>query len=105
MTVENLIAWLSRHPLALAGALPGVPDVFSAVLSVYALFFRNADLLGVIVLVHFLPIASMAATLILTSCAVRSLDEVPGFDRLSGDRDRLSGDRDRRSGTEGGLGP
>jgi len=61
-----------------------VPGMFAAVLSGYALFFRNENLLQVNLLVYFLPILTMIATLLLIRRAVRSFDLVPGFGRLSG---------------------
>ncbi|MCZ7647156.1 MAG: hypothetical protein M5U26_18195 [Planctomycetota bacterium] len=60
-----------------------VPGIFAAVVTGYMLFFRNADLTRVNVLVYFLPIASMVATIFLVNKAV-PLQRVPGFDRLSG---------------------
>jgi hypothetical protein len=74
--------WKYLHAACIYAAC--IPGMFSVVLTVYALFFRNLDLLGVNVLVYFLPIASMAATLLSTRRAVQSFDEVPGFGRLSG---------------------
>jgi hypothetical protein len=61
-----------------------IPGMFAVVLTVYALFFRNDSLLRVNVLVYFLPIVTMAATLLLTRRAVHTFDEVPGFGRLWG---------------------
>ncbi len=60
-----------------------VPGIFAAVVTGYMLFFQNADLMRVNVLVFFLPIASMVATLFLIHKAM-PLKVVPGFDRLSG---------------------
>ncbi len=74
--------WKYLHSLLVYIAC--VPGMFAVVLTVYALFFRNESLLRVNLLVYFLPIVSMAATLLLTRRAVRSFDEVPGFGRLWG---------------------
>jgi hypothetical protein len=60
-----------------------VPGLFAAVITAYSLFFRNENLLDVNLLVYFLPLASMIATLILIRRNV-SFNDVPGFDRLSG---------------------
>jgi hypothetical protein len=60
-----------------------VPGVGAAVVTGYTLFFTHENLLDKDVLVYFLPIVSMVATLVLVRRAV-PFDEVPGFDRLSG---------------------
>ena len=60
-----------------------VPGTCAAVLTAYAIFFRNDNLLDVNLLVYIVPIVSMTVTLILIRKNVR-FDEVPGFDRLSG---------------------
>ena len=92
-----LAAWLlgMMHPRGQGGLAPWkyfsavlvyltcVPGMFAAVVSAYSLFFSRANLLDANLLVYFLPIASMVATLILIRKSV-SFDEVPGFDRLSG---------------------
>jgi hypothetical protein len=60
-----------------------VPGMFAAVITAYALFFSRENLLDANLLVSFLPIASMVATLVVIRKNV-AFDEVPGFDRLSG---------------------
>jgi hypothetical protein len=60
-----------------------LPGTFAAVLTAYALFFRNENLLDVNLFLYVLPILSMVVTLILIRKNV-DFDDVPGFDRLSG---------------------
>jgi hypothetical protein len=60
-----------------------VPGMFAGVITAYALFFSGENLLVANLLVYFLPIASMVATLVLIRKNV-SFNDVPGFDRLSG---------------------
>lgn len=60
-----------------------VPGLFSSVLTAYALFFRNENLLDANLLVYLLPILSMLVTLVLVRRNV-GFEAVPGFDRLSG---------------------
>jgi len=60
-----------------------IPGTFAAVVTAYALFFRNENLLDVNLLVYLLPIATMIVTLVLIRQRV-DFDAVPGFDRLSG---------------------
>ena len=60
-----------------------VPGMFAGVITAYTLFFSNENLLDANLLVYFLPIAAMIATLVLIRKNV-SFDDVPGFDRLSG---------------------
>lgn len=60
-----------------------VPGMFAGVITAYTLFFSGENLLDANLLVYFLPIASMVATLVLMRKKV-SFDDVPGFDRLSG---------------------
>ena len=57
--------------------------MFASVLTAYALFFGHENLLGVNLLVYFLPIVSMVVTLVFIRKSV-PFDAVPGFDRLSG---------------------
>jgi len=61
-----------------------VPGLFAAMLTAYLLFFQNANLLKVNVLVFFLPVLSMVGTLLLVKSNVGSFAAVPGFGRLSG---------------------
>lgn len=60
-----------------------VPGMFAAVLTGYALFVTRENLLDANLVVYFLPILSMAATLVLIRRDV-PFDRVPGFDRLWG---------------------
>ena len=60
-----------------------VPGMFAGVITAYTLFFSGENLLDANLLVYFLPIVSMVATLVLIRKNV-SFDDVPGFDRLSG---------------------
>ena len=60
-----------------------VPGLFAGVITAYTLFFSRENLLDANLLVYFLPIASMVATLVLIRKNV-SFDDVTGFDRLSG---------------------
>lgn len=61
-----------------------VPGLFAAMLTAYLLFFQNANLLKVNVLVFFLPVISMAGTLLLIKTNVGSFAAIPGFGRLTG---------------------
>ncbi len=63
--------------------LSSVPGMFSLVLCAYALFILRASLLEVNIVVYFVPIISMIATIILIRKNV-DLNYVPGFDRLYG---------------------
>jgi len=92
-----LIAWVTGyfHDRGQGGAAPwkylyallvylvSLPGMFAAVLTGYALFFRNENLLDVNALVYVLPIVAMVLTLFLIRQNV-DFSEVPGFDRLSG---------------------
>ena len=60
-----------------------IPGTFAAVLTAYAMFFRNESLLDANLFIYFLPILSMIATLVAIRKRV-SFEDVPGFDRLSG---------------------
>jgi hypothetical protein len=60
-----------------------VPGMFAGVITAYTLFFSRENLLDANLLVYFLPIVSMVATLVLIRKNV-SFEDVPGFDRLSG---------------------
>ena len=60
-----------------------MPGILASVLTGYALFFRNDNLLDVNVLVYILPVVSMTITLFVIRNSV-DFDEIPGFDRLSG---------------------
>jgi hypothetical protein len=60
-----------------------VPGTGAAVLTAYTLFFSGENLLDLNLLVYLLPIAGMAAALLVISRNV-PFDAIPGFDRLSG---------------------
>lgn len=60
-----------------------IPGMFAAVLVAYALFFSRRNLLDVNVLVYFLPLFTMATTLLLIRRRV-AFDALPGFGRLWG---------------------
>ena len=60
-----------------------IPGMMAAALTGYGMFFLRADLRSVPILLYFLPIVSMASTWALMRRQV-DLDEVPGFERLSG---------------------
>jgi hypothetical protein len=72
-----------RYFYAVLVYLVCVPGIGAAVLTAYTLFFTRESLLDKDLLVHVLPIVSMAATLPLIRKGI-SFDDVPGFDRLSG---------------------
>ncbi|MBI3828465.1 MAG: hypothetical protein HY291_03055 [Planctomycetes bacterium] len=61
-----------------------VPGIFAAMLTAYRLLFLNTDLTKVNVLIYFLPIVSMLATLVLVKRNVGEFARVPGFGRLAG---------------------
>jgi len=97
MVVPPVVAWaagrlqkpgsagagLWKYLYAVLVYLVCVPGMFAGVLTAYTLFFSRENLLDVSLLVYFLPIVSMIATLALIRKSI-SFDEVPGFDRLSG---------------------
>lgn len=60
-----------------------IPGIFAAVLTAYSLFFVHENLLQANVLIYFLPIAAMLVTLVLIGKQA-SIQNLPGFDRLSG---------------------
>ena len=72
-----------RHIYAVLVYAVAFPGMAAAVVTAYMLFFSRENLLDANLLVHFGPIASMAATLLIIRKNV-SFDEVPGFHRLSG---------------------
>ena len=72
-----------RHLYAVLVYAVAFPGMGSAVVTAYMLFFSRENLLDANLLVHFGPIASMVATLLIMRKNV-SFDEVPGFHRLSG---------------------
>ncbi|MDO8541758.1 MAG: hypothetical protein Q7S40_15080 [Opitutaceae bacterium] len=92
-----VLAWLAGHShgkeqgrlapwkylYAVLVYLVCVPGMFAGVITAYTLFISGENLLDANLLVYFLPIASMVATLVLIRKNV-PFDDVPGFDRLSG---------------------
>ena len=60
-----------------------VPGMFSTVLVADAMLFTRESLLNVSLTVYFLPIITMAVTLLVMRRKV-NFDDVPGFDRLTG---------------------
>jgi len=95
--VPPVLAWLAgqTHGRGQGGVAPWkylysglvylvcVPGMFAGVITAYTLFFSHENLLDANLLVYFLPLAAMVATLVLIRKNV-SFAEVPGFDRLSG---------------------
>ncbi len=72
-----------KYGYAVLVYLAAVPGMFAAVLLAYSLFFTRRDLLSVNAIAYFLPLISMAITLVLIRRRV-SFDDVPGFGKLSG---------------------
>lgn len=60
-----------------------VPGVFAAVIVAYTMLFTRESLLKLDLVVTFLPIVSMIATLIVIARRI-DLDRLPGFDKLWG---------------------
>ncbi len=60
-----------------------IPGIFAIILCIYSFFFERQNLLQVNVLIYFLPILSMLATLLFIRRKV-DLAEIPGFDRIGG---------------------
>ena len=75
---------LCGYFLALAIHLTVIPGISMAVLVLYLLFFVGANLLNDLHLViHVLPVVSMAATLWGAS-RITAFDDIPGFRRIEG---------------------
>ena len=60
-----------------------IPGVFAITLSVYVFLFERRSIFQTHIYTQILPILSMIATLLLIRRNV-SLDQVPGFDRITG---------------------
>jgi len=60
-----------------------IPGMFAAVITGYSLLMSRTNLLEVNLVLYFLPIASMIATILLIRRRVNT-DLIPGFDRLLG---------------------
>ena len=75
---------LVGYVLALVIHLAVIPGISMAVLVLYLLFFVRANLLNDLHLViHVLPVFSMAATLWAAS-RIMAFDDIPGFRRIEG---------------------
>ncbi len=72
-----------RYGYSVLSYLSCLPGMFATALTLYSLFLLRTNLLRVNVLVYFLPIISMAATLVIIHRAVK-FEAIPGFGRLSG---------------------
>jgi hypothetical protein len=72
-----------KHFYAALVYLACIPGTAAAVLTAYALFFTQENLLDADWVVYLLPIVLMGATLALIRRVV-SFDALPGFDRLQG---------------------
>ena len=84
----TLLKWISSrlagYFLALVVHLTVIPGISMAVLILYMLFFLRTNLLDELhLVVHVLPIISMAATLWATS-RILAFDDIPGFRRIEG---------------------
>jgi hypothetical protein len=76
--------WLTRYLFAAAIYLAVIPGMCMAVIILYMLLFVRANLLQEMHLVlHFLPVVSMLATLWAVS-RLEDFEEVPGFGRIQG---------------------
>ena len=60
-----------------------IPGLFSAIILFYSLFFAKVNLLEVNMVLYFLPLITMVATLLVVKRRV-GFDILPGFDRLAG---------------------
>jgi hypothetical protein len=72
-----------RHCYSIMAYLSCVPGMFAVAITLYSLFLLRTNLLRVDVLVYFLPIVSMAATLLVIRRAI-TFERIPGFGRLAG---------------------
>lgn len=72
-----------KYAYAVLVYLACIPGMFAAVLTAYAMFFQNENLLDANLLIYLLPIAAMIVTLVAIRKRV-AFDDVPGFNRLSG---------------------
>ncbi len=60
-----------------------IPGIFSALITLYTLFFTGENLLDQNILIYVLPLISMILTLIIIS-GNTCFDDIPGFDRIYG---------------------
>ena len=63
--------------------LVSIPGIFAVTLSVYLFLFERRSIMDTNMYTQVLPIFSMIATILIIKKQV-SLDQVPGFDKLSG---------------------
>lgn len=61
-----------------------IPGILALVLTLYSLFFIFQNLIKVNLMVYFMPIISMVATLVIIKKRVGDFQSIPGFKRLSG---------------------
>jgi hypothetical protein len=73
----------TRYLYAVLIYLTCIPGMFAAVLTAYSMFFLRANVLRLNLFVYFLPIVSMAATLIIIKNK-NSFNDIPGFGRIQG---------------------
>jgi amino acid transporter len=72
-----------KYGYSLFTYLACITGMFAAILVCYALFFTHQSLLNMNALAYFLPLVTMAVTLLIIRGRV-SFKELPGFGRLSG---------------------
>ena len=63
--------------------MSSIPGIFGTIITSYTLFILRGNLLNVNVIIYFLPIISMITTIIFIRRQV-DLDDIPGFEKLSG---------------------
>ncbi len=63
--------------------MTSIPGVLGTIITSYTLFILKGNLLNVNLVVYFLPIISMLTTIIFIRREV-NLDNIPGFEKLSG---------------------
>lgn len=74
---------LNAKLLSLFIFMVSIPGILAAIVVFYSLFFVRVNLLDVDIVVYFLPIVMMVLTLFFIAKKV-NLNELPGFNRLSG---------------------
>ncbi|NOT36471.1 MAG: hypothetical protein HOP11_03750 [Saprospiraceae bacterium] len=60
-----------------------IPGIFAVTLNIYFFFWERGSIMNAELLIRFVPILTMLATLFIISRFV-SFDAIPGFDKLSG---------------------
>lgn len=60
-----------------------IPGIFAISLLVYSFLFEKQSIYNIDLITHVLPIVSMVATILLIRRSA-SLDDIPGFDKLTG---------------------